>query len=111
MDKLTRYRETVQRLIREYAGFKPLNRQIKTEAVLDTDHDHYEVMHFGWDRGLRVHASIIHVDIHDGKIWIEYDGTNRPIAEEMVEAGIPKEDIVLAFHPAEIRKHTGYGVG
>jgi hypothetical protein len=44
------------------------------------------------------------------KIWIEYDGTDRPIAEKLVEAGVTKEDIVLAFHPEEVRPYTGYAV-
>ena len=38
------------------------------------------------------------VNIIDGKVWVQYDGTNRPIAEEFLEAGIPREDIVLGFH-------------
>jgi hypothetical protein len=54
---------------------------------------------------------MFHLDIIDGKIWIQYDGTDRPIAEELVRAGIPKEDIVLAEQPADVRPHTGFGVG
>jgi hypothetical protein len=52
-----------------------------------------------------------HLDILDGKIWIQNDGTNRPIAVELERSGVPKEDIVLGFHSAENRTHTGYGVG
>lgn len=37
--------------------------------------------------------------------------TDRPIAEELVRAGIPKEDIVLAEQPADVRPFTRYGVG
>jgi hypothetical protein len=32
-------------------------------------------------------------------------------AEELLAAGIPREDIVLAFHPAELRHLTGFAVG
>src|SRR6266852_110243 len=102
MDKLDRYRQIVRGIIEEYASFKPSHGQIQCEAIIDLDHDHYEVMHVGWDRHRRVHGSVIHVDIIDGKIWIQYDGTNRPVAEELLEAGIPKNDIVLAFHPADL---------
>jgi hypothetical protein len=73
--------------------------------------DHYEVMHVGWDRRRRVHGSVVHIDIHDGKIWIQYDGTNRPVADELLAAGVPKEDIVLGFHPEDVRVHTGFAVG
>jgi hypothetical protein len=68
-------------------------------------------MHVGWDGWRRVHGTVIHLDIHDGKVWIQYDGTNRPVADELIAAGIPKEDIVLAFHPADLRIHTGFAVG
>lgn len=111
MDRVERYRQIVRRLIEEYARYKPSHGQIETEAVVDRDRDHYEVLHVGWDGVRRVHGSVVHVDIRDGKIWVQYEGTNRPIAEELVAAGIPHEDIVLGFHPAEVRQHTGFAVG
>ncbi|MBY0521751.1 MAG: XisI protein [Gemmataceae bacterium] len=111
MDKLDRYREIVRRLIEEYAGYKPSHGQIETEAIIDREHDHYELMHVGWDGTRRVHGSVVHLDISGGKVWIQYDGTNWPVAEQLEAAGIPREDIVLAFHPAELRPLTGYGVG
>jgi len=52
-----------------------------------------------------------HLDIIDGKIWIQQDGTNKPIALELERSGVPKDDIVLGFHSAENRTYTGYGVG
>ena len=53
--------------------------------------------------------AVIHIDIRDGKVWIEYNGTDAEIGAELVAAGIPKEDIVLGFQPAEIRPLTGCG--
>lgn len=111
MDKLQRYREIVRRVIEEYAKDKPSLGQVKTESVIDPAHDHYEVMHVGWHGHRRIHGAVVHIDIHDGKVWIQHDGTNRPVADELVEAGIPKEDIVLGFHPASVRQHTGFAVG
>ncbi|NES43811.1 element excision factor XisI family protein, partial [Moorena sp. SIO2C4] len=29
---------------------------------------------------------------------------------ELVATGVPKDRIVLAFHPPEIREHTGYAI-
>lgn len=111
MDRLERYRDIIQRLIEEYASHKPSNGQIEVEAIVDRIRDHYEVMHIGWDGDRRVHGSVIHLDICNGKVWIQYDGTNRPIADELVAAGIPRDEIVLGFHPARVRQHTGYAVG
>src|SRR5438034_6463086 len=111
MDKKERYRLIVRRLIEEYASYIPANGQIETEAIVDSNLDHYEVMHVGWDGVRRVHGSVVHIDICNEKIWVQYDGTNRPVVEELEAAGVPREDIVIGFHPAELRKHTPYALG
>lgn len=111
MDRVEEYRGIVRRLIEEYARYKPSHGQIETEAIVDPDRDHYEVMHVGWDGARRVHGSVVHIDIIDGKVWVQYDGTSQPIAEELIAAGIPRDDIVLGFHPAELRSLTNFAVG
>ncbi len=111
MDQLDSYRGIVRRLIEEYARCKSAYGDIRTEAIVDREHDHYEVMQVGWNGSHRVHGSIIHIDIRDGKVWIEYNGTDVRLAEELVAAGIPRKDIVLGFQPAELRPLTSYGVG
>lgn len=111
MDRIERYREIARRIVEEYAACKPSHGEIDTEAVVDPAKDHYEVMHVGWDGQRRVHGSVIHLDIINGKIWIQYDGTNRPVADELLAAGVPKEDIVLGFHPADVRPLTEFAVG
>ena len=110
MGTIDRYREILQRVMREYVG-KPLNGDIRTELVIDKDQNHFEVNHVGWDGDERIHGSVVHVDVIDGKVWIQYNGTDRPIGEELVQAGIPRQDIVLAFHPAELRKFTEFAGG
>ena len=55
MDQLDRYRAIVRRLIEEYASYKPAYGDIRTEAVVDRERDHYEVIQVGWDGGRRVH--------------------------------------------------------
>jgi hypothetical protein len=111
MGQLERYRAIVRRLIEDYASYQPAYGDIRTEAVVDSEHDHYEVMQVGWDGQRRVHGSVIHIAIRDGKVWLEYNGTNARIGEEMVAAGIPRQDVVLGFQPAERRPLTGFGVG
>lgn len=110
MDKLTRYREIIRELIFKYAGHKPANGQIETEAVIDSERDHYEVLHVGWDGVRRVHGSVLHIDVINNKVWIQYDGTSEPVAEALLEAGVLREDIVLGFHPAELRQYTDFAV-
>jgi len=54
----------------------------------------------------RIFGCVLHLDIIDGKIGIQHDGTDIGIADELVALGVPKQDIVLAFHAPSMRKHT-----
>jgi hypothetical protein len=110
MDRVEEYRRIVRRLIEECTSYKPSHGQIDTEAIVDPEKGHYEVMRVGWDNRCRVHYCVVHVDIINGKIWVQYDGTNRPIAEEFVEAGVPLEDIVLGFQPPDMRQYADFAV-
>ncbi|WP_439626203.1 XisI protein [Gemmata sp.] len=112
MDKVALYRDIIRKELQGYADWlaRP-DRQVRYEVVFDPALDHFELVYSGWDGHRRVHGVPFHLDIIDGKVWIQYDGTDRPIAEELVRAGIPKDDIVLAERPADLRPFTGYGVG
>lgn len=109
MDTLTRYRHILHDLIQHYSH-KPSHGEIEVEIVIDAEQNHYEIMHVGWDGSRRVHGSVLHLDLIDGKIWIQHDGTSPGVALDLVEAGVPREDIVLGFRPAHVRPYTGYGV-
>lgn len=111
MDTVARYRAIIRDVIEEYARIRPSHGQIDTEVLFDAEHDRYELMHVGWDGTRRVHGSVLHLDIIGGKIWIQHDGTNRPVAEELLRAGVPREAIVLGFHPPYARRHTEFAVG
>ena len=107
-DRIERYRTIIPLIIEEYASYTPSNGKIETEAIVDRNRDHYEVMHIGWDGECRVHGCVIHVDIRDGLVWVQHDGTDRAVADELVAAGIPREDIVLGFQPEYIRQYTPF---
>jgi hypothetical protein len=53
---------------------------------------------------------IIHVDIKNEKIWIQRDGTEIGIANELIAAGVPKKDIVLGFHAPYKRQFPDFAV-
>lgn len=46
----------------------------------------------------------------DGKIWVQYDGTEEGVATELVDAGVPKVDIVLGFRHPSVRQYTEFAV-
>ena len=67
-------------------------------------------MRSGWSNSYRIHGSAIHIDIRDGKIWIQHDGTEAGVANPLVEAGIPHDKIVLAFQAPNLRQYSDFAV-
>lgn len=110
MDKVDRYRQLIEQLLVQYAQNDPIEEGVETQLVLDTQRHHYYWMNIGWDEHRRVYDSIVHFDIKDGKIWIQRNLTEADLAEDLVELGVAKEDIVLGLHPPYKRPYTGYGV-
>ncbi|NJL41151.1 MAG: XisI protein [Leptolyngbyaceae cyanobacterium SM1_4_3] len=111
MANVEQYRQLVQTLLLEYSNIKANNEEVEAEAIFDVERDRYQVVHVGWSNKRRVYGCILHVDIKDGKIWIHHDGTEGGIANELVEQGVPKHDIVLAFHSPFKRQFTEFAVG
>ena len=112
MDKLTQRRQIVEDLLNKYAQVKPAYGEIGRQTIFDREQDRYQLVNTGWENRRRVYGCLIHVDIQaDGKIWIQHDGTEYAIADQLVEKGVPKQDIVLAFRPAYIRQYTDFAVG
>ncbi len=111
MDKLERYRQIVRDVLTDIARIPFSTSTISHETVFDTDKDRYLVMSIGWQQPTsRLHYCLVHLDIINGKIWIQRDGTEDGIAYELEAKGVPKSDIVLAFHSESVRPHTGYAV-
>ena len=58
--------------------------------------------------GARYHGCVAAWEIINGKIWIQDDNTDYGVALDLERLGVPKSDIVLGFHPPEVRPHTEY---
>lgn len=110
MDKLEHYRQSIEKLLLEYDRKPPINGEIEVEVVFDKERDRYLIIDIGWDRDCRVYNCFMHLDIKDGKIWIQRNQTDKSLAEELVQMGIPKEDIVFGLQPCYMREYTGFGV-
>lgn len=111
MDSLTnQYRQIIKNILEEYADFLGNDEQVKNELVLDEKNDRYLLVESGWQNGYRIYGTLLHIDLIDHKLWIQHDGTEEGIANELVAAGIPKAHIILAFKSPEIRQYTEFAV-
>jgi hypothetical protein len=111
MDRLALYRQYIQDILTEYSQYKPAYGEVELELIVDTVHDHYHLLSVGWNKHQRIHGSILHLDIRNNKIWVQYDGTEEGIANRLVALGVPREDIVLGFHAPYQRQYTDFSVG
>lgn len=111
MATVEEYRLTIEKLLSQYAAIKPSYGELERFTVFDEKDDHYQVMTVGWENRSRIYGCLLHVDIKDSKLWIQYDGTETGIANEFVEQGISKQAIVLAYQAPYARKHTDFAVG
>jgi hypothetical protein len=111
MDSLIyQYRQIIEKILQEYAEFLDTDHQVQVELVLDEKRDRYLLVETGWQNGYRIYGTLLHIDLVNYKLWIQHDGTEDGIADELVAAGIPKSHIVLAFKSPEIRQHTEFAV-
>ncbi|NJO67413.1 MAG: XisI protein [Leptolyngbyaceae cyanobacterium RM1_405_57] len=108
MDKLERYRGIIQNFLKDYAEIPIANGEIESYTVFDTIQDHYQVMSVGWDGNRRVYGCVIHLDIKDGKVWLEHNSTEIRVAHELMAMGVEREDIVLGFQHPELRQYTEF---
>jgi len=108
MSKVDTYRTYVKQLIQQFGAYLPSTGDIETQYIFDTEREHYQLFQVGWEKYTWTHGCVLHIDIKDGKIWIQHNGTETGIADELVALGVPKEDIVLGFQAPYKRKYTGF---
>jgi XisI protein len=111
MDKLELYRQHIYTILDDYRQIHLASGHTDFEVIIDKEGDHYQFVNVGWDEQRRNYGTVLHLDIKDGKIWIQHDGTEEGVANRLVALGVPKSDIVLAFHSPFKRKFTEYAVG
>jgi hypothetical protein len=111
MANLETYQEAIQSLLSDISSQSFSDSGIESQALFDTVRNHYQVVHVGWHNHHRVYGCVLHIDIKDGKVWVQHNGTERAIADDLMERGVPAQDIVLGFHSPSKRKFTEFAVG
>lgn len=108
--KPDRYPQIIEKILTEYAAIPYAYNDVETETVFDQAKQRYLLVNVGWQGDQQIHSCLVHIAIINDKVWILRDGTEDGIATDLERAGIPKQRIVLGFHPPEIRPYTEYAV-
>jgi hypothetical protein len=77
---------------------------------MDRDRDRYVLLMVDLANDHFRSRTMAHLEIREGKIWILTDNTEEGIATELVNAGIPKDQIVLGFYPPSLREMGEFAV-
>ena len=111
--KIKKYQTIISDTLCRYAAMPvegSSEPELEEQLILDMERNHFQILAIGWERGKRVYYPIFHLDIKNGKIYIQEDATDFDIVGELERQGVPTTDIVLAFHAPFKRPMTGYAV-
>lgn len=107
------YRKYIEQIIEQRANnvlIQENTQEYEVQTIFDVERDHYQLLYVGWRGNKRDFGCVLHLDIKGGKIWIQHDGTEVGVANQLLEMGVPKQDIVLAFNEPEIRQYTDFAI-
>jgi hypothetical protein len=112
MEKLIHYQDLIKQILTEYEiiSSQVPDPDIDEVLMFDDQRSQYLWFNIGWKNDKRVKGISVYVRIKNEKFYIEEDWTEEGIATELLREGVPKEDIVLAFHDPETRKLTEFAV-
>ena len=110
MEKLQLYQKKIKEILDAYVAATKPNINEEVYVVTDDVKKHFLLYHNSWQNSSRDYGCILHIRLKNEKVYVEYDGTDVGFADTFVEAGIPKQDIVLAFHAPAKRPYTGFAI-
>ena len=111
MDKISTYQNIITTLLEEYAAIPPsYPTSLRDELIIDTLCNQFQLITVGWEGNQFVHEAIFHLDIIDGKVWIQQNNSEAKLTDELIKRGVAKSDIVLGFQHPESRVHSGFAV-
>ncbi len=105
--KVERYSQVIVQFLTQLSDRASSSNGVETQQLFDLQHHRYLLLDVGWRGQERVYAVAIHLDIQDGKVWIQRNQTEVEIDANLIELGIPEEDIVLGLIPPEYRLLAG----
>ena len=101
--------ELLESIIKEKRSDRTGIPNLTYQAIIDHESKNYLLIRTGWRESKNYYLVIYHFQIaEDGKVWVHQDNTDSIIVDDLLEAGIPKDQIVLAFHAPERRPDTDF---
>ncbi|MEZ4888706.1 MAG: XisI protein [Chitinophagales bacterium] len=111
MDRITFFQNTIIRLLNENADYyKGTTNPLNVWVLKDLKGNHFQLLMQGWHKDQYVFQCLLHLDIINHKIWIQWNDTDLSIEEELVREGVQPNEIVLGLKHPSFRKHTDFAI-
>ena len=107
MSARDKYHDAVLEVLEEHKERFPSKEGVETIIIQDLNLNHYLLYHIGWNGFKWAYSCPIHFSIKE-KVYVQFDGTEYGVAEKLVEKGLKKEEVVLAYQHPSKRKYTEY---
>jgi hypothetical protein len=114
MDSVDRYKKIIKEILRVFQErFQPQSEQGDVETLLTADDERgvYLILRTGWQAKERVQRILIYIRLINNRVYVEEDWTDFDVVGRLLDAGIPQEDVVLAFHHPSLRPFTEFAPG
>jgi hypothetical protein len=115
MDKSTEYIKILREIFDEYQSLMKrassnIDQKVSPIFIVDELQGIFAWLDFGWTKQGRTKSINVFVRLKDGKIHIEEDWTEEGIGTILLERGVSPKDIVIEFHPPEMRQYTEFAI-
>jgi hypothetical protein len=110
MEKLKKYESAILGVIGQQRPV--LLEDPACYVITDKQTHHYQILLENWGKREK-HQLQVFMHFHlksDGKIYILENHSSNDVGEMLMENGVAKSDIVLAFLPTYAREFSGYAV-
>jgi hypothetical protein len=104
--KVDRYRERVKQFLLGQSDAQRTD-SVVTVPIFDEARDQYLVLCYGWRGQERVYWVVLHLEIWEGKVWVQRNQTEVDVETELIALGVAEGELVRGLVPPDYRALAG----
>jgi XisI protein len=94
MDNELKYANILTEVVRKEAAIQPRSHRLTIDSVCDKESGKFLIIMNGWEKETWLNTILFYAHLLDGKIVIEDDNFEEGLTPALLQAGIPREDII-----------------
>ena len=111
MDRIKFFQDAIIDILKDNAAYyKGTTNPLNLLVISDKENNHFQLLMQGWDEDDYTFQCLLHLDIIDKKIWIQWNNTACEIEIELLKKGVATNEIVLGVKHPEFRTLTDFAV-